>query len=67
MKYVALVLCGLACVGSLYSFQRPFVAYPGVEYEDMPLPPDWQLPGEWNRPDEQSFAPPGILLANGLG
>src|SRR5579863_6566830 len=27
--------------------QRPFREYPGVEYENFPKPPDWQLPGEW--------------------
>jgi hypothetical protein len=27
--------------------QRPFREFPGNEYEDFPLPPDYQVPGEW--------------------
>src|SRR5580700_2437824 len=34
-------------LGALYA-QRPFREYPSVEYgESIPLPPDWQHPGEW--------------------
>jgi hypothetical protein len=41
-------LAGFAvCLGSLYAFQRPFREYPGVEYNDFPLPNDWQHPAEW--------------------
>ena len=29
--------------------QKPFKDYPGVEYENFPLPPDWQQPAEWTR------------------
>jgi hypothetical protein len=29
--------------------QKPFKAYPGVEYENFVLPPDWQQPAEWTR------------------
>lgn len=35
----------LAC--SLVAFQRPFREYPGVEYNDFPLPPDYQEKTEW--------------------
>jgi hypothetical protein len=39
---------GLAVfVGSLYAFQRPFREYPGIEYNDFPLPEDWQHQTEW--------------------
>jgi hypothetical protein len=31
----------------LCAFQAPFRQYPGVEYEDFPLPPDWRQPAEW--------------------
>jgi hypothetical protein len=31
----------------LYAWQRPFRQYPGREYEDFPLPPDWQEKTEW--------------------
>src|SRR6202049_3118771 len=37
----------LALVGGLYAFQRPFREYPGIEYNDFPLPPDFQEKTEW--------------------
>lgn len=46
-KLVFRILCVLLCLGTLYAFQRPFRQYPGVEYFDMPLPPDWQEKTEW--------------------
>ena len=46
-RYLALVAGGLACLGTLHSFQRPFVAYPGVEHEELPLPADASRPAEW--------------------
>jgi len=39
---------GLAIfLGSLYAFQRPFREYPGIEYNDFPLPADHQQEAEW--------------------
>ncbi len=39
--------CGLGLVAALFA-QRPFHQYPSVEYgESIPLPSDWQRPGEW--------------------
>jgi hypothetical protein len=32
---------------TVLSAQRPFREYPGNEYNDFPLPPDWQTPAEW--------------------
>jgi hypothetical protein len=37
----------LVGVGVLYAFQRPFRQYPGVEYENFPVPPDWNEKTEW--------------------
>jgi hypothetical protein len=37
----------LALLGSLCAFQRPFREYPGIEYNDFPLPADWQTKAEW--------------------
>src|SRR5215831_5931062 len=37
----------LCAAGLLYALQLPFREYPGVEYEDFPLPPDWQEKTEW--------------------
>ena len=48
------VLKNALALGSAFIFfaafclaQRPFREYPSVEYGMMPLPPDWQRPGEW--------------------
>jgi hypothetical protein len=38
---------GLALLGALYGYQRPFRQYPGIEYENFPLPPDYQEKTEW--------------------
>jgi hypothetical protein len=38
---------GLAFLGVLYAFQRPFREYPAVEYNDFPTPPDWNEKTEW--------------------
>ena len=32
----------LALIGAVSAFQRPFREYPGVEYDDFPLPPNWR-------------------------
>ncbi len=40
-------LCILAFLGTLFAFQRPFREYPGVEYNDFPLPADWSEKTEW--------------------
>jgi hypothetical protein len=32
----------LSSIGAVCAFQRPFREYPGVEYNDFPLPPDWR-------------------------
>jgi len=39
--------CGLALLSAVYAFQRPFKEYPAVEYNDFPLPPDYQEKTEW--------------------
>ncbi len=38
--------CAIALALTLYA-QRPFRQFPGREYEDFPLPPDWQEKTEW--------------------
>jgi hypothetical protein len=35
-----------AFLGALFA-QRPFREFPGVEYDDFPIPPDWQEKTEW--------------------
>jgi hypothetical protein len=51
--------CALACLGTVYAFQKPFRQYPGVEYRHFETPPDYgektefafarlMFPGGWN-------------------
>ena len=35
------------CVLGMAFAARPFREYPGVEHEDLPLPPDYMVPAEW--------------------
>ena len=35
------------CVAALYGFQKPWREYPAVEYNNFPLPPDYNVPAEW--------------------
>ena len=41
------IAIGFAIVTAVLAFQRPFRQYPGVEYGDFPLPPDWQEKAEF--------------------
>ena len=41
------LLAGLGVLGALLAFQKPFREYPGIEYDDFPLPSDWQASSEW--------------------
>ena len=34
-------------IGSSVALQRPFREYPGIEYNDFALPPDWRQNAEW--------------------
>jgi hypothetical protein len=48
LRNAALILFGGATlVGVVWGFQRPFREYPGVEYANFPLPPDWNQRTEW--------------------
>ena len=42
-----LILAAAGLVGGLFALQRPWREYPGREYEDFPLPPDYQEKTEW--------------------
>ena len=39
--------CALMFLGVTFAFQKPWREYPAVEYNNFPLPPDYQTPGEW--------------------
>ena len=41
------VAAGLIVCGALFAFQKPFRQYPGVEYDDFPLPKDWSEKAEF--------------------
>ena len=34
-------------IGALSGFQKPWREYPAVEYNNFPLPPDYNVPAEW--------------------
>ena len=40
-------MCALAFLGALHGFQKPWREYPAVEYNNFPLPPDYNQPAEW--------------------
>ena len=45
-----LIVISVALAGwGVLRAQKPFREYPGREYTDFPLPPDWQQPAEWTR------------------
>ena len=37
----------LLLIGALFALQRPWREYPGVEYENFPIPPDYRERTEW--------------------
>ena len=41
------VIAGVLLFGAVYAFQRPWREYPGAEYENFPIPPDYQEKTEW--------------------
>ena len=53
MVWRRLLVCGAglaACVGMLSAFQnfrKPWREYPAFEYNDFPIPPDYQEKTEW--------------------
>ena len=42
-----LLVASVTAVCALYAFQKPFRQYPGIEYDDFPLPADYQKPSEY--------------------
>jgi len=66
---VPVALLGLAAVGFVAA-QAPFKEYPAIEYENFPIPPDWQQKTEWTRarlryPDIYGY--PNRMLTMGDG
>jgi hypothetical protein len=46
-KIFGLLCGGLLLLSGVYALQQPFREYPGVEYDNFPLPPDYQEKTEW--------------------
>jgi hypothetical protein len=48
-KTLWLTVGSLACLGTVFAFQKPFREYNGVEHSigEVPLPDDWKQPGEF--------------------
>ena len=46
-RAVAIAVGSCALITVLSAFQRPFKEYPGLEYNNFPLPPDYQEKTEW--------------------
>ena len=46
-KTLLLLFAGLLALGGMFAFQNPWREYPGREYENFPIPPDWQDKSEW--------------------
>ncbi len=42
-----IIVGATVCLGALYGFQKPWREYPAVEYNNFPLPPDYNVPAEW--------------------
>jgi len=41
------VAIGVLILGAAYAFQRPWREYPAIEYNNFPIPPDYQEKTEW--------------------
>ena len=41
------IAASLSLISAIYAFQRPFREYPGREYSNFPLPPDYMDKSEW--------------------
>jgi len=47
LRYLLAGCFATALLGFVLYGQRPFREYPGWEYSNFPLPPDWKVTGEW--------------------
>jgi len=56
-----------AFLGVLCAFQRPFREYPGVEYNNFPLPADWNEKTEWAFARLMYPPMPGVHGRGGFG
>jgi hypothetical protein len=66
---IALGFIGVSICGLLVA-QKPFREYPAIEYDDFPLPPDYQQKAEWTRarlryPDVYGYPDVDLMMNNG--
>jgi len=66
---IALGILGLSICGVLLA-QKPFREWPAIEYDDFPLPPDYQQKAEWTRarlryPDVVGYPDAPLFYGNG--
>jgi len=47
LRPIVSAVAGLAALTALQAFQKPFREYPGIEYSNFPIPPDYQEKTEW--------------------
>jgi len=47
VRSTLLILGGFLTIAGIYAWQKPFREYPGVEYENYPIPPDFREKSEW--------------------
>src|SRR5277367_1424650 len=69
LAFLALGITALSVCGVLAA-QKPFKEWSAIEYEDFPLPPDWNQKAEWTRarlryPDVYGY--PDVPLTYGNG
>ena len=48
-RSAVLLIGGTLCLFGVLEAQRPFQQYEAAEYDDFPLPPDWNQKTEWTR------------------
>src|SRR5579863_5203660 len=46
---VILATLGLVCFFGVLRAQKPFKEFPAIEYNDFPVPSDWEQKAEWTR------------------
>ncbi len=69
---LAVIAVGLISVLGVLRAQKPFKEYPAMEYENFPLPKDWNQPAEWVRarlryPDILGYPNRALRYADGRG
>jgi hypothetical protein len=57
-------------VGGVVLAQRPFKQWPAIEYDNFPLPPDWNQKTDWTRarlryPDIYGYPDTDLMMRNG--